>query len=168
MATIEIKFEFSRDNESSSRYVDIDIDDSLIAMIDDYAHNLLDEVNQEDVGEGEDEFVFDGFIVESFDDGFADPANFYDLDTYGDYVVKCEVYGEAYQLRYADIGEFDFDDQYQGCWCSSLDWAEEYYREHYNIPAYLDNYINWEDVAGDLLMDYSVYDGREGFHIFRD
>ena len=176
MAIIEMKFTFRRGNELRADVNDFDVNSSLMFDCETYAEEWIDEKNEEICEAmdcnvlpiGVDTWELDEFDVESFDDEFANPANFSDLDEYGGYVEKCEEHGEGYCLRYDDVGEFDFDEQYNGYWNSTEEFAENLYRDVYEIPDHLSNYIDWESVARDVMMDYSVYNGKKGYHIFRD
>jgi hypothetical protein len=176
MATITIDFKFVRGGETQTETNEFDVNAGLVYDCDTFAEEWIEEQNTqiaEELGRnvlpiGEESWELDGYTVEEFDDDFADPANFDDLDEYAEYVEKCEEHGEGYRLRYDDIGEFDFHDDYNGCWNSTEEFAQQLYRDCYDIPDHLDNYIDWESVTRDVMMDYSVYEGREGYHIFRD
>lgn len=47
-------------------------------------------------------------------------------------------------------------------WDPFIDWAEDFFRECYEIPEALDCYIDWERVARDLSYDYT----ESGSHVF--
>ena len=101
-------------------------------------------------------------------DGPGDFSNFTDLSEYAEYAEKIEEHGEAYALRYDDIGEFDFDDSYEGCWDTEEDFAHNLIDNCYNVPDFIYHYIDWEKWTRDIMFDYSAYEGNEGIHIFRD
>jgi antirestriction protein len=163
MAVIDVRFDFSRDLNNDSVNREIEVTGGLMSDIDDCRDELLEEL-----WDGEDEeWEFVEFEVECFDGDYAAPSDFNDLDEYGEYVEKCEEHGEGYRLRYDDIGENDFDDEYAGCWESAEDFVQQQCEDCYDIPDHLANYIDWESMARDWMMDYSEYDGREGVHIFR-
>lgn len=111
-----------------------------------------------------------GTTIIDADEGYSHPDNFEDLEAYADYLEQCEEHGEAYILRYEDIGEHDFEEEYQGCFDSEKDFAEDFFGDFYNceVPNELYPYIDWESVAKDIMMDYSSYEGSKGLHIFRD
>lgn len=165
---LEIRFNFSRDDQVSDCTEEFDIFSSTLEDdINDRAEELLDDLN-EDSGV---EWKFDGFEVESYDGDCADPNDFDNLNEYGEYVGNVELHGEAYVMRYEDIGEHDFDDSFAGTFDSPGDWAEEFVSDCYDLrhlPDFLKSNINWENVADDLRMDYSEYEGSEGYHYFRD
>lgn len=170
MATITLDFNFSRDSSdgaSHSDNADFDVETGMVSDVDDKADELLDALNT-DLADGEEEWVFDEFIVGDYDDDYADPDGFSDLDEYAEYIEQCEEHGEAYVLRYADIGEHDFNDGYNGCWSSAEEFVQNMIEDCYDIPGFLKNYIDWESYASDVMMDYSEYDGSDGTHIFRD
>jgi antirestriction protein len=166
MPTIEIKFNFSRDNESHSDCVDFEVDSLLESTITDHADDLLEALNSD--ANYKDEWDFDEWEVECYDDDFADPAEFSDLDDYGEYVEACEKHGEGYRLRYADVGEFNFEEQQQGCWDSEKEFVQHLLDECYDVPDFLVGHIDMESLARDWMMDYSSYEGGEGTHIFRE
>lgn len=170
MATISLSFNFSRNVGNVSSHfdnADFDIETGMLSDVDDKAGELLQALNS-DLEDGEDEWVFDEFEINDYDDDFACPSGFSDLNEYAEYIELCEKHGEAYVLRYADIGDFDFDDSYNGCWDSAADFFQDMIEGCYSIPYHLVNYIDWESYASDGMMDYSEYDGRNGIHIFRD
>lgn len=170
MATITLSFNFSRessDGASHSDNVHFEAESGLVDNANDKADELLDALNS-DLEDGEDEWVFDEFEIDDYDDDFADPYSFSDLDDYAEYIEKCEKHGEAYVLRYEDIGDFDFDDQYSGSWDCVEDWGQETLDSLHKVPDYLENYIDIERWTSDALMDYSTYEGSDGVHIFRN
>ena len=170
MATITLSFNFSRDAgdvSSRSDNADFDVESGLVSEIDDKADELLDALNS-DLEDGGEKWVFNESEVDDYDDDFADPSGFADLDDYAEYIEKCEEHGEAYVLRYEDIGDFDFDDQYNGCWDSAEDFVQDMIEGCYSIPDHLASHIDWESYARDVMMDYSDYDANDGLHIFSD
>lgn len=167
---IEIEFKFSRggnDSESTTESFNA-ADSSLQSTVDDRAEELLSDMN-DDLDEGEDEWEYDGYAVEDFDGDWKDPDDFDDLDEYGAYAEKVEEHGFAYHARYDDIGDFDFDEAYNGEWASAEEFVQDLVEECYGLelPSFL--YIDWERSARDVMMDYSEYDDPSGsVHIFRD
>lgn len=99
---------------------------------------------------------------------YPDPVDFDNLDEYAEIVDKIDEHGEAYYLRWQDIGDFDFDDQYNGCYDSEAEFAQRLYDDCYGCDNTLYCYVDWDHYARDLMMDYSCYEGSEGLHIFRD
>ncbi len=170
MATITLSFNFSRESSDGSSYsysADFEVETGMLSDIDDKADELLDVLNS-DLEDGEDEWVFDEFIVNDYDDDFADASSFADLDDYAEYIEKCEEHGEGYVLRYADIGDFDFNDSYSGCWNSAADFVQNMIEDCYEIPGHLALHIDWSSYAVDVMMNYSEYEGNDGLHIFRE
>jgi antirestriction protein len=100
--------------------------------------------------------------------GSANPHNFADLDAYADFVNQVETHGAAYILRYEDIGESAFDDEYRGAWDSEKDFVKELYEASVDIPPHLVNYIDWDAVTHDIMMAYSSYEDEDKVHIFQD
>ena len=112
-------------------------------------------------------------------DGFRDDSEVlayfegvtFDLADLDSFAEDCEEYGEAFELRYFDLGGIDrrdFEDQYQGCFDSTECFARDLVDNCYEVPEHLKFYINYESWARDLMMDYSAYEGDAGVHIFRD
>ena len=142
----------------------------------DYAEHTVENEFYVDafLGDSIDEFVdtLDGELQDSevidCPDNIAAPEEFDNFNEYGEYAEKCEEYGEAYILRYADIGDFDFEDEYNGCWDSEEEFVYELCSETLDLklPPYI--HVDWERTTRDIMMDYSSYTGRDGVHIFRD
>ena len=165
---IEVVFRASDENGNvrESRTTFQATNSSLQTEVDDYAEEFVSDLNDED---DDREWSFDEYEIEGYDADFADPDDFSDLDGYGEYAEKVEEHGEAYALRHADIGDFDFDDGYCGCWDSAEDYVESFYGDCYEIPDHLASYIDWEKLTRDVMMDYSEYTDSSGeVHIFRD
>lgn len=168
MAEISISFNFSRGNETHSEEEDFDVDGSMLLCIDEHAEALLTDLN-DGLGDDEESWEFDEHEVDSFDDDFGDPSNFKGLDEYGEFVEKCENYGESYKLRYDDLGvDFEFDNEYNGCWDSDEDFVQNLIEDCYDFTVPACVHVDWERTARDVMMDYSSYDGNEGTHIFRN
>lgn len=170
MAVIDVRFDFVCGPGDCFVSREIEVTGGLMTDIDDCMDEILEELNadiDEDDGQrGEWEFV--EYEVEEWDEDYAAPSDFRNLDEYGEHVEKCEEHGEGYRLRYSDIGDFEFDDQYNGCWDSAEDFIREQFESCHDIPDHLANYIDWESITRDWMMDYSEYEGSEGTHIFRD
>lgn len=77
-------------------------------------------------------------------------------------------YGEAYELRYDDIGPFDFSTQYIGCWESEEDFIYYYIREQTSIPEHLEDRIDWVSWGNEVMEDFVSYKGCKGVHIFKN
>ncbi len=170
MPTITLSFNFSRessDGASHSDNADFEVITGMLSDVDDKADEFLDALNS-DLGDGDEPWLFDEFEIDDFDDDYADPSSFSDLDDYAEYIEKCEEHGEAYVLRYEDIGDFDFNDQYNGCWDTAASFVQNMIEDCYEIPSHLALHIDWDSYAQDIMMDYSEYEGNEGLHIFRD
>ena len=144
-----------------TKFAEFEVTPYLDGAIDDWIEDY-NVINSEDKWEVVDK------CIDYYDDAYADPSDFGSLDEYGEYVEKCEEHGEAYVLRYEDIGDFDFDDQYRGCWNSEEDFVQDLWEQCMEVPDNLWGYIDWESVTRDTMMDYSSYDGSEGCHIFSD
>lgn len=162
MASIRLMLTLSDidDTVSKAELVDFTVSNYFQADIDDW----LEEYNEDN----EHQWEIDDIDVDDYDYDYADPDDFDSLDEYGEYVEKCEEHGEAYVLRHADIGDFDFEDSYEGCWSSEEEFVQNLWEECMNVPDYLWSHVDWESVTRDTMMDYSSYDGSEGYHIFRD
>jgi len=123
---------------------------------------------ESDIVDRMDELECNSWEISDWDDDYPDPSDFSDLDEYAEIVDKIDEHGEAYYLRWQDIGDFDFDDQYNGCWGSEEEFAQDLCESCYDIPDFLCHYIDWEKWARDVMMDYSSYEASDGYHIFRD
>ncbi len=166
MPTITIKFSFSRTDEDHFDYCNFEVEGGLLGDIDDCKDDMLSDLNS--LVDDAEEWVFDEFDIDVSDEDFAEPTNFNDLDDYAEYVEKCKEHGEGYRLRYDDIGEFNFNDQYNGCWGSEEDFIQDLCESCYETPDWLEGYIDWERITRDYMMDYSSYEGSDGIHIFRE
>lgn len=170
MATIEITFTFVATEGAENRYTftdDFIVCGGLISDIDEYAEEWIED-KQED---SDVEWGLDSWEVAEFEEDFgeySDPAMFKDLDEYGTYVEQCEEHGEGYVLRFADVGDEDFNDHYQGCWESKEQFVRELVESCETIPSHLDGYIDYEKMARNYMMDYSSYESADGLHIFRN
>jgi len=91
------------------------------------------------------------------------PNEFASILKWAEWAEWVEEHGEAYALRYDDIGEHDHA-QYEGCWDSEEEFAQDLVGSE--VPDNVYFYIDWELYARDLLMDYSSYLGDKGYHIF--
>ena len=134
--------------------------------VESHGEEYLEECN--DSGDDDDDWSLDETIIVDFDDDYGDPHDFNDLDEYAEFVEQVENHGESFKLRYDDIGDSNYSEQYVGCYDSAEDYAQSYYEDNYDIPDFIKNHIDWDSVASELLMDYSTYDGDDGVHIFRD
>jgi antirestriction protein len=173
MATIKVKFNFCNAKSSYDSHTEeheFDSSTVLDGEVDDKGQDILDECS--DSGDSDDEWCFDGYEVIEWEDEYGDPRDFADLDTYSEFVDNVDDKGEAFRLRYADLGGCldlrQFESSYAGCHDSEKDYAQTHYEDCHDIPDHLVNHIDWDSVASELLMDYSTYDGNDGTHIFRD
>ena len=158
MATVTIHFMFSDDSDDSEDFTPTEY---VMEDISDYADTAANERGAECAG-------WEVLETDLDYDDQADWDDFDSLNEWGEYCEAVDSHGEAYVLRYADIGEHNFEDGYEGCWSSAEEYAQNTCEECYDIPDYLAFYIDWEKYASDLMMDCSEYDGSEGTHIFRD
>lgn len=158
---LEIKLTLSNDDDTRDEIIQVEVDDSIESFIDDW----IDDYNDEH--EDEEDFELDSHEVVYYDTDFANPDDFGSLNEYGEYIGKCLEHGEAYVLRYEDVGDFDFDDSYNGCWDSEKEFVEQLYTDCYEIPGPLQCYIDWEKLTRDVMMDYDSYEINGEYHIFR-
>ena len=167
MATITIDFEFSNGESDSHEF---DATGGLVADITSYRDDRLEELN-EDREEDDEEIECEGYEVSDTDLDHAcqeDWTAFDDLDEFADYCDLVDQYGEAYCLRRDDCGDgFDFDDEYNGCWSSFEEFAENFFDDCMECPDSLKSYIDYEKFASELSYDYTEYEGYEGVHVFR-
>jgi len=170
MTTVTILFEFSDD---TSEECEFDVEQGVVAEIEEKAAELAEKRDADyspDDGD-DDEVLCDNWEVCCTDTDHADMAtagDFDDLDDYAEYVGKCEDDGEGFILRYADIGDLECIENYEGCWEDDETFAQHLVETCYDLkfPTFL--YIDWERTARDVMMDYSTYPGSEGLHVFRD
>lgn len=165
MATITVRFDFVRGDDTETDTVDFETNSSLVYDLDTHAEDWIEKHNSSD---NTDEWELDRWAVEDWECAYSDPDNFSDLDEYSEFVDKVDEHGQGYRLRYEDIGEFDFDDSYQGCWASEEEFIQDLFESSYSVPDELQGYIDWESMTRDFMMDYSSYDTSDGYHIFRD
>lgn len=118
------------------------------------------------IDDRDEEWELDDREVVDWDDDYNPPDDFSDFNKYGDYCVKCAQPG--YKERFEDIGDFDYDEQYNGSWGSEEEFAQQLYEDCYDIPDHLSAYIDWEKLTRDIMMDYSSYYVDGEYHIFRD
>lgn len=140
-------------------YADFEPNSNLSGDIDCW----LDDFN----AEHDSDFEIGDKEVSEFDDGYPDPDRCSDLDEYGALVEKIDEYGPAYLARWDDRGDFDWDDEYNGCWDSEEEFIQQMYEDCYEIPDHLQAYIDWEKLTRDFMMDYDSYYVNGEYHIFR-
>lgn len=160
MPTVTVKF--------TGQNVDLEDEFQVDSCLEETIQEYVDDYNEEHSEDDEPSEILEWEVVAG-DENFQDLSKFDSLKEYVDYIEMCEKHGEAYRLRYDDIGDHDFGEEYMGCWPS----AEEYVRDtfvscHGKIPGHLSGYIDWESLTRDWMMDYSTYEGDDGVHIFRD
>lgn len=153
-------FEHQASGDVVLHEAEFEVTGDIESDVDNYVSDWLDE--------NENYRYDDGFDIIEWDDDFAKPEGFNSLNEYGEYVEKCVEHGEGFRLRYEDVGDFDFDDEYNGCWGSEEEFIQQLVEDCYEIPDHLAGYIDWEKMTRDFMMDYSSYEGSEGYHIFRD
>lgn len=172
VSDIEIRFSLCRDDgETDNRSETFNAtDSSLQDDVDGFFEELVEEFN-DDNADQEHEWGKNGYKVECYDGDFADPADFDNLNDYGDYAVLVEKFGEAFHLRYEDTGEDSphrFEDLYQGCFESVEAYAQHVVEEQYDIDVPSFVHIDWDRTAWDLLIGASSYEGDDGVHIFSE
>lgn len=165
MARINIRFNYSNGDSDTEEF---EADGGLEYMILNRSEELVAEINY-DLEEDADKVDFEDWEVISTELDYNDQRDyddFDDLDAWGEYCENIDIHGEGYMLRSNDIGEFSFENEYRGCWSSEEEFAQEQVESCGDIPDHLKCYINWEEYARDIMMDYSSYEGNDGFHIF--
>lgn len=173
MATVTITFHFS---DGSIEDNDFEGTSGVLDEVEDYAKNRADELYEEAVelaccDDEPDEITCDEWLISGTDTDHDDEESaddFDDLDEWGDYCDMVEEHGEAWVLRHADWSGHSDMDSYHGCYNSPEDYAQQFYDDCYGSDNSMYSYIDWERYARDVLMDYSVYEGSEGYHIFSD
>jgi antirestriction protein len=172
MATIEIEMSFEKGSETRDVCEEFDVENGMECTIDGRCDEIIDELNADVDNDDEDDWAFVKHTVACSDGDFPEPHEFSNLDDYADYVELAEELGEAFQLRWDDIGEItqqDFEDSYRGCWDDTIKFAQSEIDAYgYTIPPLIECNIDWEGVANDLMMDHSEYEGDDGIHIFVD
>lgn len=170
MPEIEIELLFVRSGDSCIELVDFEAEGALVDTITEHGKEMAQEKNDEIDPEDEctDKYEYAGFKVSSYDGDIAEPSEFDNLDEYAEYCEQVEKHGEAFVLRYADIGEHNFDDEYVGTYDDEEDYGYQCLDDFGDVPDHLRSYIDMEKYTRDILMDYSSYEGSEGYHIFRD
>lgn len=167
MATIKVLLQAIQGQLTEFTDYDFEVESGLEQAIEQYAEEWVDELNVEK-SEDEDDWELDGWEIVEHDYEFDDPGDFSDLDEYADFVEACEEHGEGYRLRFQDVGEHNFEDEYQGCYDSEEDFVQGLLDDCYDVPDFLNGYIDLGKLSNDWMMDYSVYSGNDGLHIFRD
>lgn len=170
MTTVTIHFDFSDDSDDCN---DFDASSGLLGEIADYAEEMA-EAKSEDCGSPVELDSWEVWETDLGCDGQKDFDDFggkEDLDDWGEYCESVEEYGEAFILRNEDID--DCVDKYgltnyEGCWASGEEFVQSFYSECFEIPDHLEFYIDWEKLTRDAMMDYSSYEGDDGYHIFHD
>lgn len=78
-----------------------------------------------------------------------------------------DAYFDAYCLQDSDHLRH-FEAHYLGKYDSAVDFASELFHACYEIPDFLEYYIDWELVARDLAYDYDIISGDGGrVYVFR-
>ena len=167
MSTVTIYFEFSNGETTTE---DFEGSSGVGDLVSDYADEYIDD--NFDLSEEEVELV--EYSIAGTDTDYTDEASaddFDDLDAWGEYCDLVDEHGEAFVLRHADWAGYDDSsamESYYGCWSSPEEYARHFCEEHYGYDNPLFPYVDWEHYARDILMDSSVYEGDEGYHIFSD
>ena len=133
-------------------------------------------------------FILDAYVVNYVDDFVGDrrgvsyeivcvdidgapnvlAGDFDDLVSFRDFAEKVAKYGPAYGIRYEDVGDSDFDEEFEGEWGSSDEFASSQIDKYdQDIPEFLTPYIDWDKWVEDIMMDYSSYASKYGVYIFR-
>jgi len=101
-------------------------------------------------------------------------AEYQGIEEVADLAAKIAEYGEAYAC-YVDHEGIDhatvegFEEAYCGEWDSEQDYAEYLFDECYEVPDYLQFYIDYEKFARDIFIgdNYSLQGPSGQLHIFR-
>jgi antirestriction protein len=166
--SIEIELKWERGGDVYTESYDFDECEGLLSVIAYQVESSTDDLN-DDLDVDEEEWEPAGWSIIDWDDHYGDPNDFDSLDDYGAFAEQVEKHGQAYRLRYEDVGEHDFYNEYCGSWDSEESYAQAAYADCYNIPDHLESYIDWERLARDIMMDYSSYEDDDGsIHIFRN
>ena len=167
MASITIEFTFENvDGREETAKNEFDLDSCIEDSVQEYQDDYMNDNGLDDDWDCTREEVLE---VEIDGDEDADEDMYSNLADLAEYAELVEEHGEAYALRCKDIGDdFKFDDTYNGCHSSEAEFAQNTYEDIYGGDNPLFGYVDWDQYARDLLMDYSVYDGDDGLHIFRD
>lgn len=176
MAMVTLQFTFSRCGNKETVCEEFDTDCHSEFDFDDFATEWCKEANadledEDDDSDDSDEWELDDWSYCEWDEDYGDPNAWSDWDEYVTFCNNVDEFGEAFRLRYEDVGEItriEFQDSFWGEFNSLEEWAQSYYEDCYEIPDHLANYIDWEAVASDLSMEFSVYEGGRGVFIFRD
>jgi len=166
MAIIDIIFTFSDDTTLCHHF---EATEGLGGDIADYAKDQAVE-RAEDCDGNEIEVTCTGWEildVETDYESQADPDDFETLDDWAEYCDQVQDNGEGYCLRYEDIGENNFSEEYRGCWSSEEEFAHDLLESCYTLDDPLSSYFDYEKWTRDVMMDYDSYMGEDGFHIFR-
>ena len=165
LSDLTVKFTLTRKDETIVKTATFShYSDSLGYDVREHGDNLADELDDIDCNEHPEDWEVTDISVTAYDTDYKNPTDFDNLDDYGKYAAGIEKHGEAYHLRYDDIGESNFSDEYVGCHTNFGDYAWSIAEE----SGYTDRYFDLEAYASDLQHDYSTYQGSDGCHIFRD
>lgn len=84
-----------------------------------------------------------------------------------DYELVGDLYPVYVEYKRTTGGDAQqFMENYHGCYTSEADFAESLIREAYDIPAELENYIDWDSWARDLMYEFTAIEtGWNEVHI---
>jgi antirestriction protein len=164
MSTVTINFSFSDDSDDSNEF---EVSSGLLDEITEYAEEMA-KAKSEDSGDEVSCEKWEVFETELEYTEQRDHDDFDDLDDWAEYCDLVDEHGEAFVLRNNDWNGHEDLKDYNGCWASEEEFVRDLYESCYEIPDFLQFYIDWEKVARDAMMDYSSYEGDDGYHIFRD
>ena len=168
MATVTIEFTFSDGHNEVEDFEGTgSVYDEIVERAKETAEERSDD-SGEDVECDEWRIIDEDCSDYTGQQGTSDFGGEEDLNEWGEYSERVEEHGEAFVLRYDDWCGHEGLDNYEGCWASEEEFVQNLCEECCGIelPSYI--YIDWERTARDIMMDYSSYEGDEGFHIFRD
>ena len=170
MPEIEIEMLFLRSGDDCIELVDFEAEGDLVDTITTCGKEMAQEKNDEIHPEDEctDKYEYVGFKVYDYDKEIAKPSEFDNLNEYAEYCEKVEEHGEAFVMRYQDIGEHNFDDEYVGTYDDEEDYGHQCLDDCGDVPDHIRIYIDIEKYTSDLLIYHSSYEGSQGFHIFQD
>ena len=165
LSDLTVKFTLTRKDETIVKTATFDcFSNGLGYEVREHGDGLAEELDDIDCNEHPEDWEVTDISVTAYDTDYKNPADFDNLDDYGEYAEGIEKHGEAYHLRYDDIGDSNFTDEYAGCYDSFKSFARTHADEIHDTS----NYFDYDSYANDLEYDYSTYDGCDGCHIFRD
>jgi antirestriction protein len=101
-----------------------------------------------------------------------------DIDTVAEMAAALDEHGEAFEFWYANdsrnsVDVDSFRDDYQGCYDSLADYAEQFVTDCYSlrdVPDFIKTHIDYEGIGRDFELGGDIWTerGSEGVHVFRN